>query len=135
MEISNRSHFSTDAYLLSQHKFKADQESVSSAEKSRASGEEKQKEADATKKVHAMDAPADSNTNNSVSFKEQTSLQQGFNLDKAQKKQASNGPQGYKVTAHNSQIGHHAERAVSEYNSVENSQYSQELVNRIELMV
>ncbi len=46
-----------------------------------------------------------------------------------------NNAANYRVVAHEQQLAHQAEKAIASYNRIENSQYGQELVNRIELLV
>ena len=46
-----------------------------------------------------------------------------------------NNVANYRVVAHAQQLAHQAEKAIASYNRIENSQYGQELVNRIELLV
>ena len=63
---------------------------------------------------------------------------QTLNIVKAQPLPHSNlknGIASYKVTAHEQQLAHQAEKAIASYNRIENSQYGQELVSRIELLV
>ena len=136
MEINNRSHFSTDAYLLSQQKYKADQQSMSPLEKSNKEKKVNREETSETKKISAVNEDSQTHSNFHIASTKQANLNQTLNSNKTQRNQSNNqDTSGYKVSPHNPQIAHKAERAVATYNSVENSQYGQELVNRIELLV
>lgn len=130
MEISNNTHFSADAYLLSQQKYKAEPGSVSPLKQIDKDQKSNQDQAADNKDLVATKR-ADKATEPTLETTENTPFQL-VNITKAK-----NSPQNtsYKITAHDEQIARHAEKAVSSYNAVENSQYGQELVNRIELMV
>lgn len=63
---------------------------------------------------------------------------QPLNIIKAHQQTHSsrkNSIANYRVTAHEQQLARQAEKAIASYNGIENSQYGQELVNRIELLV
>jgi len=63
---------------------------------------------------------------------------QPLNIIKAHQQTHSsrkNSIANYRVTAHEQQLAHQAEKAIASYNRIENTQYGQELVNRIELLV
>lgn len=63
---------------------------------------------------------------------------QTLNIVKTQQPPHSNHKNSvasYKVTAHEQQHSHQAEKAIASYNRIENSQHGQELVSRIELLV
>jgi len=138
MEISHNSHFTNDAYLLSQQKNKAEQSNVTPIDEVRKEQRSNQKRA-----VEAKETDASDESKNSASGLEQnkettTNTLQPINITKARQANKSNtqhNESSYKVTAHEPQMARHAKQAVESYNNVENSQYGQELVNRIELMV
>jgi len=138
MEISHNSHFTNDAYLLSQQKNKAEQSNVTPIDEVR-----KEQGSHHKRAVEAKEADASDESKNSASSAEQnkeitTNTLQPINITKARQASQSNTQQNessYKVTAHDPQMARHAKQAVESYNHVENSQYGQELVNRIELMV
>lgn len=136
MEINNSSHFSTDAYLLSQRKYQAKQSNVSPLEKAH-----KDQQSDSqTNKTEPAVEDISKNAALAVSA-EQSSTEitnnpfSAINLTRAHQTNSNQHDSSYKVTAHKPQIGHQAEQAVAQYNRVENSQYGQELVSRIELLV
>ncbi len=74
----------------------------------------------------------------STSETQRVEAPQTLNIGKTQQPPHSNHKNGiasYKVTAHEQQLAHQTEKAIASYNRVENSQYGQELVSRIELLV
>ena len=134
MEISNNSHFSTDAYLLSQQRNKADQDNVSPLGKIQ--DEKKSDRAQATE-TEAVDNEETKRLKHDTESNEVNTFQAN-NLRRAHhlsQQNAQRPENDYTVTAHDSVIARQTEKALASYNSVENSQYGQELVNRIELMV
>lgn len=135
MEISNHSHFSTDAYLLSQRKYQAEHDNVSPLEKIRQNQQGEQSAPDKYKLISGNKIDKETvsgNEQNVVS--QQINPFKAMNVGQAYQAKASQNTT-YKVTEHNPQIGHQAGQAVATYNTIENSQYNQNLVNRIELLV
>ncbi|VAW99513.1 hypothetical protein MNBD_GAMMA23-1853 [hydrothermal vent metagenome] len=81
---------------------------------------------------------AGSSLSKTESNKESLSSIQAPNITRAQQQAHSSrqtSTTSYKVIAHEQQLARHAEKAIASYNIIEHSQYGQELVNRIELLV
>jgi len=137
MEISNDSHFSTDAYLLSQRKHHAEQQDISPLKQITQDNKERPEQTPETaKQDDKKNSDRDSDKNWQVT---ETNPFQSFQLKKAKNYPPATATEKdqsrYKVTAHDVNMPRHAEKAVNSYNMIENSQDGQELVNRIELMV
>lgn len=136
MEINNRSHANHDAYLQKQQANDAGQNNVAPSEHIKEEQEDKQK----SSKAAALSTTE--NSKDAASKTEQSQQPQSLelfepiNLTRARNNSGSqNNRMEYKVSAHEEKIAHNAEKAINSYHAVENSQYEQELVNRIEIMV
>lgn len=137
MEINNRSHTTNhDAYLQKQQVNSTEQNNVAPSEHIKEELEDKQKSSESAA-LSATDNSEDSSTKTGQNKESQTlELLEPINLTRARKESNSqNNRMEYKIAVHEEQIPHQAEKAINAYHSVENSQYAQELVNRIELMV
>ncbi len=136
MEISNSSHFSSDAYLLSQRKYQAEHDNVLPVEKTH---KDQQNDKRQTGKTEVLTSSLASKRSATQTEQNTAALEtnpfQAFNASRTRQTNSNHSNAAYKVAAHNSQIGYQAEQAVARYNKVENSQYGQDLVNRIELLV
>jgi len=136
MEIHNSSHFSHDAYLLSRRENNADSKNISPLKQIE---EDKEHSKNKTAQVESIQETEESAPNReSEEHSQPISLFQPINLTKAQQQNRNNpqnDEQNYKVHPQQQHVTHHAEKAISSYNNIENSQYGQELVNRIEAMV
>ncbi len=132
MEINNSTHLSHDAYLLSNQQNASARQNVAPLEQVKKEDQESNKNSSEAK---ALQETQSSKTSTEQSEEVQsTSLFQPVNLIRAQQQNNESGKQSYKVTAQQQQLAHHAEQAITTYNKVENTQYGQELVNRIEAM-
>ena len=137
MEINNLSHTTNhDTYLQKQQANNADQNNVSPSELIKEELEDKQKSSESA----ALSAAKNSDDSSTQTEQSQESKALEFfepiNLTRARKESDSqNNRMEYKIAAHQEQIAHQAEKAINAYHAIENSQYGQELVNRIELMV
>ena len=137
MEINNRSHATThDAYLQKQQENNAEQNNVSPSELIKEEQEDKRQ----SSKAAAL--AATKNSEDSATKTEQSNeppsleLLEPINLTRARKESESqNNRMEYKIAVHEEQLARQAEKAINSYHAIENSQYGQELVNRIELMV
>lgn len=136
MEINNRPHSSHGSYLQNQQANSAEQNNVSPSEHIKEEQEDKQKSSQsaaltASKNTEEVSTQAEQ-------IHEAKSLQslEPINLTLARKQSnTQDNRMQYKVAAHDAQVAHQVAKAINSYHAVENSQYGQELVNRIELMV
>ncbi len=131
MEISSHSHFNSKAYLPRQQKYKAEPSNVLPLGKIQ---NDQKNNPNIEAKTLATNKNASTNEEQNKLAIELNSFQP-IHLTQAHQTVSPGKELSYKVTAHDPQIARHAEKAVASYNSVENSQYAQELVNRIEVMV
>lgn len=133
MEINNSNHFSHDAYLLSSQQNNAASKNVAPLEQVKNAEQEPDKSDSEASALQEKQSSKKSERSEEAAV---TSLFQPINFTRAQRQNATanNTSAAYKLTAHQQQLAHHAERAITTYNKVENTQYGQELVNRIEAM-
>lgn len=137
MEINNRSHTTNhDAYLQKQQANNAEQNNISPSEHIKEEQEDKQKSSESSA-LSATKNSEDSSTKTEQNQESQSlELFEPINLTRARKESNSqNNRMEYKIAVHEEQLAHQAEKAINSYHAIENSQYGQELVNRIEIMV
>ena len=133
MEINNATHFSHDAYLLSHQQSASDFKNVEPAEQVK---DEKNPDNKSAQTQALIERQTSKSTTEQTGEIQSASLFQPVNLIRAQQQNSENPKQAsYKITAQQQQLAHRAEQAITTYNKVENTQYGQELVNRIETMV
>lgn len=137
MEINNSLHTTYhDSYLPKQQANNAEQNNVSPTDLIKEEQEDKQKSSESTALSTAKNNE-DSPTKTEPSQESQAlEIFEPINITRARKESNSQSNRmEYKIAAHEEQIAHQAEKAINSYHAIENSQYGQELVNRIELIV
>jgi len=137
MEINNRSHATNhDAYFQKQQANNAGQYFVSPSEHIKEEQEDKQKSSKSTVLSTTKDSEAASAKTEQSHEPQSLALLEPINLTRARKDSGSqNNRMEYKVAVHEELLAHQVEKAINSYHVIENSQYGQELVNRIELIV
>lgn len=136
MEINNRTHLNHEAYLHNQQVTDTEKNNVTPLEQIKEEQKGKQNSPESTSLSNTINSQASITKTEQLQASQSLTLFEPINLTRARiQPNPHDTRMDYKITAHEERVTHQAEKAINSYHAVENSQYGQELVNRIELMV